>query len=133
MKIYEKIMQHLDLFTALTGATKALLVSAQKQRVDLVAEITDNRDRLINVIKTVQTSIEDDIAALNPARVTREQVDIIKTWGKEINQIVLMNDKLDKECMLLLEQQKEDTTKEIATVFTNHQAFKGYDLSNVKK
>lgn len=133
MKIFEKIMQHIDLLSALTSASNALLTAAQNRKFEIVEQIVENRERLLNVIKTIQTNIEDDIAKLHPGQVTREEIEILKSWSQEVNQIVMINDKLDRDSMILLEQQKEETTKEIATVFTNRQSFKGYDLSNVKK
>jgi hypothetical protein len=133
MKLYSQIMQHLDLLNALTRSTKLLLLSSQKRDINLIEQVTENRDRLINVIKTIQVSIENQINEINPRAYKPEHIDVFKSWSKEVNQIIQFNDQMDQECLALLEGQKEETTKEIATVYKNHQSIKGYDLSSVKK
>lgn len=133
MKLFEGIMQHLDLLEALTSATKALNHAAVNAQVDLVWQITENRDRLINVIRTIQTRIEDDINELELSTVGKEHIDILKTWSQEVNQVIFLNDKLDQETTALLIEQKDQAATEIGSVFKNRQSVKGYDLSNVKK
>ncbi|EQC43267.1 hypothetical protein [Bacteriovorax sp. Seq25_V] len=133
MKVFENIMQHLDLLEALTNASQGLLAAAQNGKVDLVDQIIDNRERLINIIRKVQTNVEEEIAKFDLKTVTPEHIQIFKTWSQEVNQIVYVNDKLDIETTEILTNQKEQTTQEIASVFKNRQSFKGYDLSNVKK
>lgn len=133
MKLFEGIMQHLDLLEALTSATKSLNHAAVNAQVDLVWQITENRDRLINVIRTIQTRIEDDINELELSTVGKEHIDILKTWSQEVNQVIFLNDKLDQETTALLVEQKDQAATEIGSVFKNRQSVKGYDLSNVKK
>ena len=42
-------------------------------------------------------------------------------------------DAIDTKSFQVLEPQKLETTKEIATIFTSRQQFKGYNLNNTKK
>ena len=133
MKIYEQIMHHLDLLDGLTRASRSLLLSAQKNRLDLVEEITNNRDRLVSIIKTIQSGIEDEISKLIPGKVCTDDINIIKTWGREVNDLIFLNDQIDLACLEILEKEKEETTKEIATVFRANQSVKGYNLNSVKK
>lgn len=133
MKLFEGIMQHLDLLEALKSSTRSLNTAAKNAQVDLVWQITENRDRLINVIRTIQNRIEDDINALDLASVSPNHLDILKTWSQEVNQIIYVNDKIDQETTALLVEQKDQTATEIASVYKNRQSHKGYDLSNVKK
>jgi len=97
MRIFENIMQHLDLLEALTNSSQGLLLAAQNGKVELVDQIIDNRERLINIIKKVQTNVEEEIGALDLKTVTPEHIQIFKTWSQEVNQIVYVNDKLDIE------------------------------------
>lgn len=133
MKLFEGIMQHMDLLEALTQATNSLLLAAQKAQVDTVWQITENRERLINIIRTIQTRIEDDIKELDLKTVQPEHLDIFRTWSQEVNQIIYLNDKVDQETTALLVDQKDQAQAEIGSVYKNRQSFKGYDLSNVKK
>jgi hypothetical protein len=133
MKLFERIMQHMDLLTGLTDASRGLLAAATNGKVELIEQITDNRERLISIIKTFQSGIEDDVKKLKAGDVTRAEIEILKTWSNEVNQIVLLNDKIDQEVVTALTTQKEQTTQEIASVFKNRQSVKGYNLSSVKK
>lgn len=133
MKLFERIMQHMDLLTGLTDASRGLLAAATNGKVELIEQITDNRERLISIIKTFQSGIEDDVKKLKAGDVTTAEIEILKTWSNEVNQIVLLNDKIDQEVVTALTTQKEQTTQEIASVFKNRQSVKGYNLSSVKK
>ena len=79
MRLYEKIMQHLDFLESLKEATVALGQATKKEDINLIELITDNRDRLINVIKTFQSGIEEDIAKIKGASVGPELIEILKT------------------------------------------------------
>ena len=133
MNIFERIMQHMDLLGGLTDASNGSLAAAKNGRIDLIEQITDNRERLISIIKTFQSGIEEDVTNLKAGDVTRAEIEILKTWSQEVNQIVLHNDNLDTEVLEALSDQKDQTTQEIASVFKNRQSVKGYNLSSVKK
>lgn len=133
MKIFETIMQHLDMLSGLTIASKSLLLATQKGDLNLVEQIVENRDRLVNIIKTVQTAIEDEIQNLDSSRVTAEEVNIIKSWGSDVNQIILLNDQIDKKIHENLSAIKDQTSQEISNVYKNRKAVGGYDMTSVKK
>ena len=133
MKIFETIMQHLDMLSGLTIASKSLLLATEKGDLNLVEQIVDNRDRLVNIIKTVQTAIEDEIQNLDSSKVTAEEVAIIKSWGADVNQIILLNDQIDKKIHENLSVIKDQTSQEIASVYKNRKAVNGYDMTSVKK
>ncbi len=133
MILFERIMQHMDLLSALTESSNAILMAASKGSFNLVDEISDNRERLVNVIKTFQETIENDIGDLKAEDLTESNVDIIRTWANEVGEIVMLNDNLDRETTIILQGAKEETTKEIASVYKNRQSMKGYDLTSVKK
>jgi len=133
MKLFERIMQHMDLLTGLTDASRGLLAAAKNGRVDLIEEITDNRERLISIIKTFQSGIENDVKKLKAGDISRAEIEILKTWSQEVNQVVLLNDQIDQDALEALNTEKDKTTQEIASVFKNHQSIKGYNLTSVKK
>ena len=133
MKVNTQIMQHLDLLEALTRSTKLLLEVTTRSDIQLIEQVTNNRDRLINVIKSIQIAIENEIQSFTPGSIKPDQISILKSWSSEVNKIISMNDEIDQECLDKLEAQKEETTKEIATVYKTRQSFQGYDLSSVKK
>jgi len=133
MKLFERIMQHMDLLTGLTDASRGMLAAAKNGKVELIEQITDNRERLINIIRTFQSGIEADVKKLKAGDVTRAEIEVLKTWSQEVNQIVVLNDKIDQEVVQVLKEEKDKTTQEIASVFKNRQSVKGYNLSSVKK
>ena len=132
MRLYEKIMQHLDFLESLKEATVALGQATKKEDINLIELITDNRDRLINVIKTFQSGIEEDIAKIKGASVGRELIEILKTWSNEVNEIINYVDTYDKQITSSLEAQKFETSKEIGSVFRNKNSIKNYQSSVVK-
>lgn len=133
MKLFERIMQHMDLLTGLTDASRGMLAAAKNGKVELIEQITDNRERLINIIRTFQSGIEADVKKLKAGDVTKAEIEVLKTWSQEVNQIVVLNDKIDQEVVQVLKEEKDKTTQEIASVFKNRQSVKGYNLSSVKK
>ncbi len=132
MLIFEKVMQHLDFLEALLSATNGLEIAAKKNKIDLVAQITDNRDRLINIIKALQGGIEEDITKLDRYLMTQENIDIFKTWSHEVNNLIHLVDKKDKEITILLEDLKTETSKEIGSIYKNKNSIRNYQSSIVK-
>ncbi len=132
MRLYEKIMQHLDFLESLKEATVALGRASQKEDINLIELITDNRDRLINVIKTFQSGIEEDIAKIKGSTSTPDLIEILKTWSDEVNEIIQSVDEYDKQITSSLEAQKFETSKEIGSVFRNKNSIKNYQSNVVK-
>ncbi|MFG1500494.1 hypothetical protein ABMA70_09845 [Halobacteriovorax sp. XZX-3] len=131
IEIFNKITRHLDLLGLLVNSTKSMITSCNNGRFDLVDNISENRERLINIIRLLQDDIEAEIQN-NKVIYPQEDIEIFKSWIQDVTELVHENQKLDDECLNLLSQAKESTTKEISTVFKKRQQFQGYNLNNVK-
>ncbi|WP_412471041.1 hypothetical protein [Halobacteriovorax sp. RT-2-4] len=131
IEIFNKITRHLDLLGLLVNSTKSMITSCNNGRFDLVDNISENRERLINIIRLLQDEIEAEIQN-NKVIYPQEDIEIFKSWIQDVTELVHENQKLDDECLNLLSQAKESTTKEISTVFKKRQQFQGYNLNNVK-
>ncbi|EPZ50592.1 hypothetical protein M902_1387 [Bacteriovorax sp. BAL6_X] len=131
MEVFNKITRHLDLMGLLVNSTKSMINSCQNSRYDLVEQISENRERLINIIRLLQDDIESELQN-NKTVYPQEDMDIFKAWIGDVTELVQENQRLDKECLNLLAKAKESTTKEISTVFKKRQQFQGYNLNNVK-
>lgn len=132
MLIFEKIMQHLDFLECLLSATHGLEAATRKNKIDLIEQITDNRDRLINIIKALQSGIEDDIANADKRIFTTDVIEILKSWSNEVNNLVQVVDQKDREISLLLENLKSETSKEIGSIYKSRNSIRNYQSSIVK-
>jgi hypothetical protein len=131
-EILGSIQTHLSMLDLALASSKKITAHAQLENLDAVVSETENRERLVNAIGTIQGSIEKQINQLNAALLQPEDIKILKSWFYDLS---VWSDKMieaDKETVEILSQQKEDTTKEIAHLFKNKELFKGYN-HNAKK
>lgn len=130
--ILGSIQTHLSMLDLALASSKKISAYAQLENLDAVIAETDNRERLVNAIGTIQGSIEKQINQLNAALLQAEDINILKSWFYDLS---VWSDRMieaDKETVEILSQQKDDTTKEIAHLFKNKELFKGYN-HNAKK
>jgi hypothetical protein len=130
--ILGSIQTHLSMLDLALASSKKIGAYAQVENLDAVVSETDNRERLVNAIGTIQGSIEKQINQLNAALLQPEDINILKSWFYDLS---VWSDKMieaDKETVEILSQQKDNTTKEIAHLFKNKELFKGYN-HNAKK
>ncbi|EQC44857.1 hypothetical protein M899_0105 [Bacteriovorax sp. BSW11_IV] len=132
-KLAQLIMRHIDLIDGANRLTNSILNAAKKGDVDTLVNDSDNRDRLISVLDRFQKFVEEEIGNIKSNEVSKELVDILKTWSYEVSAWASKTDEIDQQTLQLLEAQKEETTKEIATIFKSRQQFSGYNLNNLKK
>ena len=58
--------------------------------------------------------------------------DLLKSWKTKFDEVVNRINEIDQEILAILDATKNQTTQEIATVHSNREKFKGYNLSNLK-
>jgi len=126
-------MRHTALLDSTLKITHNMFVATSRGDINLVNFEADNRERLIKVIEKFQGEIDSMLGTLKADEVTQEIVEIIKSWQFDINNWVTEIEAIDNKSSELLEAQKLETTKEIATIFTARQQFKGYNLNSTKK
>jgi hypothetical protein len=130
--IFENIQQHLSMLDLALYSSQKISNFAKLDNLDGVISETDNRERLVNVIGTIQQKIENQINQLNAAELKQDDILILKAWFQDLS---IWSDKmieLDKETVEHLNQQKDETTKEIAHIFKNKELFKGYNNTSKK-
>ncbi|ATH06469.1 hypothetical protein BIY24_00480 [Halobacteriovorax marinus] len=132
-RIYNLLMRHTALLDSGLKLTHAMYLATSRGDINLVNFEADNRERVINVLEKFQSEIEDMTATLKADEVTPELVEILKAWQNDLRNWSSEVQAIDNKSSELLEAQKLETTKEIATVFTSRQQFKGYNLSSTKK
>jgi len=131
--LFTLVMRHLSLLDRSEKLTYQMYQAASHGDVERVHYESDNRDRMLKVLETFQTSIEDAIKATKTDKITPDFVEIAKSWSNDVNLWVERTSRIDQETTNLLEAQRDRTTQEIATVYKTNQQFKGYNLNNVKK
>ncbi|MDD0854631.1 hypothetical protein HBN50_16075 [Halobacteriovorax sp. GB3] len=132
-KLTSLLMRHIDLMDASIRSTNKLLTAASKGDISSIEEESDNRERLIKVIDRFQKFIEEEIQQLAGSQIDATGIDILKTWAYEVHKWVDKTERLDQEISEQLESLREETSKEISTIFKSRQQFKGYNLNNLKK
>lgn len=128
-ELFENIQRHLCMLELALHSSQQIASFAKLDNLEAVINETENRERLVNVLSTLQKSIEDKINQLNAAALTKDDISILKSWFQDLN---IWSEKmiaLDQETVELLSMQKEATTQEIAHLFKNKEMIKGYNHS----
>lgn len=131
-KIFENIQDHLAMLDLAVKSSENIRDMAKYENLDGVVNETDNRERLVSIVATIQKEIESQINLLEPASVRQADILILKSWFNDLN---LWSEKmltLDQETVEYLSQQKENTSKEIAMIFKNKEIFKSYNHQGKK-
>lgn len=131
-EIFKSIQIHLSLLDLAYSSSLKIVEIAKLDDIGLLENEVDNRERLMNAMSQIQTLIENEINKLEGHQVNQEQLLILKTW---FNDLSIFTDKIlltDEATVEILTQQKDNTTAEIAHLFTNKEFFKGYN-HNLKK
>ncbi len=132
-RIYNLLMRHTALLDSGLKITHSIYLATSRGDINLVNFEADNRERIVNVLEKFQTEVEEMVATLKADEVTPEIVEILKAWQSDLYNWSCEVQAIDLKSSELLEDQKLETTKEIATIFTSRQQFKGYNLNSTKK
>jgi hypothetical protein len=130
--LFGKIQEHLTLLDHLVQVSEKIRDHARNQKLDEVVSETENRERLVSIVAKIQGEVEDKINQLDGNGITSNEIQILKSWFQDLND---WSEKIlicDQEAVEYLDQQKENTTKEIATIFRSKEIFKGYNHLNKK-
>lgn len=131
-ELFENIQRHLSMLDLAVASSQKITNYAAAENLESVNAETENRERLINLVGSLQQTIEEHINQLNAALLTSEDIMILKCWFQDLNQCSERMIALDRETVEILSQQKDNTTKEIAHLFKNRELFKGYNHSTKK-
>ncbi|MCP4913843.1 MAG: hypothetical protein GY909_12090 [Oligoflexia bacterium] len=128
----EYIMIHTDIFDAINKSTNNLIVAMKNDDVDKIEFFIDNRDHVINLSKEVYSRIESFINNLPQEELTKENIEIIKSWSFDLSDQINSVQAKDNEIIEMLNEMKTNVGKEIGDIYKISQKFKGYNLNNVK-
>ncbi len=121
------IQQHLSMLDLAVKSSELIRNHASREELEAVVSETENRERIINVVTTLQRKIENNVNELDASNVTADDINLLKSWFNDLN---IWSEKmlaLDRETVELLGQQKDSTTREIAMIFKNKEVFKSYN------
>lgn len=128
-----KIQKHLILLESSITSTERLLKAAKARNLDAAEFESQNRERIIGAIEKIQTEIEDEINTLELSSVSKELLEILKSWTQDLSASFEKTLALDKEITELLSTEKDQTIQEIATIYKARKGHQGYNLNNLKK
>jgi hypothetical protein len=131
-ELFLQIQTHLCLLDLALDSSSKIHFFASTADVDSLVNETENRERLVNVIGQIQAVIEKKISSLGQHELESDTISILKCWFSDLANWSEKMIAFDRETVELLADQKENTTKEIATIFKNKEIIKGYNHS-VKK
>jgi hypothetical protein len=131
-KLFEQIMKHLDLLEGVYKISLNIFRNASNGAIDEVAFQSENRERIINILESVQTQAETSINKISDFA-DLELMLIIRSWREDVNYWIDKIRNVDSNTTVLLEQLREEATIEIANVYKNKEGHKGYNLNNLRK
>ncbi len=132
-QIFEGIQSHLSYLELALQTARAMLSATSAGEVDSVTGLADNFERLLNIIAQEQKSIEQQIYILDPKEVRMDQLEILRMWVQEVNLLTEKINQVDEATLEELNQLKDQTGAEIASVFANKEKIRGYAFNSVKK
>ena len=125
-KLFENIQEHLSMLDLAVHCSEKINIFAKSEELDRVISETDNRDRIVNIVGTLQKVVEDQINRLSPGDIDQDGILILKAWFHDLSVWSEKMIEIDRETVELLAQQKDNTTQEISLIFKNKEMFKGY-------
>jgi len=102
-------------------------------KIDLISNLTEERERIVGIITTVQNEIEQEISKLPIEVVTDDLIKTFREWNENMNDKIKMINNFDQVIISNLEEKKRVTADDISNTFQNKEKFKGYNLQCVKK
>ncbi|MDH5582089.1 MAG: hypothetical protein OEY33_09290 [Bdellovibrionales bacterium] len=129
-----KIMKHLDYLDCLEISTRKILKLSLSEGIDGLECLTENRERLINIIKSHQMTISSDIKEIMRNRdvVDNELKDIFKAWGSDTHLIIERIKLLEENVSHALENKRVELQKGLIHLHKEKKLVEKYSLSTVK-
>ncbi|MBL7665492.1 MAG: hypothetical protein JNM93_10200 [Bacteriovoracaceae bacterium] len=125
-----KMDQHLDLLNKSLELTEKMLADANTENINGIEADAQNRERLLNIIATLQTEIENELKACQPEKTLNMKV---QNWVSRTQICVEQIFQVDQKLLDTLHAIKDKTHQEIGVVHKQKQGVKGYNLNNVKR
>ena len=133
MNIQKRTGEHLMLLNKALGLTQEIAQKTSQGNLDEVIELSDNRERLVQLIFHMFTQIDRELNLISAEDLNPRLIQDLKLWQEQMNLLVDSINGLDEQIINRLETEKGQSTAEIAQLFNVRENLKGYDLSNVKK
>lgn len=132
--IFMSLMKHIDYLECLRNNTREILNCKDVKNVDELSSLTDNRQRLINLIKNYQSSVLTELKGFINENPNLDETikDIFKAWGSDTNLILNETKVLEKSASEALTVKKEELRKDILDLQNERKLVRKYSLSNVK-
>ena len=128
-QLYKNIMQHLEFAEVIKRLSNDMHAHAENGSAEKIDSIAENRQRVVNLLQIVQQKIEDKIPELKD----QEEIEVIKAWHGNFNDILREIDRIDRALLHALEEQKTQTKREIGNVYSNHQKISAYNHSEKRR
>ncbi len=132
-KIELLIKEHMYMLDKSLLSSKKIDRYLKDERLKEMTAETENRERLFNIIEYIQNKIEKMLNLILQDELSKEYLQGIKNWQKDMTNKVDQIIQLDHQIVCQLENAKDQTSKEIATIYKQKQLFKGYNLGDVHK
>jgi uncharacterized protein YdcH (DUF465 family) len=133
MNIQKRTQEHLMLLNKALGLTQEIAQKTSQGNLDEVIQLSDNRERLVQLIFHMFTQIDRELNLISSEDLNPRLIQDLKLWQEQMNLLVDSINALDEQIINRLENDKTQSTAEIAQLFNTRENLKGYDLSNVKK
>lgn len=128
--VLKRIVDHCILLDRLELLTQRIFEATTKQDYDTVYSESLNKERLIKNLEHAQLKVEAEVKSTPSSDEIKE---FLKLWANDFQEVSQRIRDKDDQTAQHLNKAKEQTTQEIATVFTYKEQIKGYNLNNLKK
>jgi hypothetical protein len=128
-----KLQEFTDRLDQCNRCTEAIYSSVINENWQDVEFNTSNRENALQVIAKEQEQIEKLINNIFSEELTPANINIIKSWAFDTQNWINRTAARDEAILIALNGSKDNVTKEIATLFKSKTAFRGYNLSDVRK
>lgn len=133
IQIFMGLMKHIDYLECLKKNTQHILNCEGVQNIDELSSLTDNRNRLLGLIKDYQHKVLEELKELSKGPKLSEEIkDILKTWGADTNNLIEEVRILEKSATENLVRKKDELKKDILDLQNEKKLLQKYGLSSVR-
>jgi hypothetical protein len=129
--LFISLVKHIEYLEHILLTTSKIELAVLKNGIETVSFLVENRERLFSITELSQKKVEREISMLS--KITEELKDILVIWSNDVSILIEKANQINDSISIILEEKKQDLTKEIATIFNIRQVHEGYNLNSVRK
>lgn len=131
-KLKKNISLHSSFLLKINSITDKIIAAAKDSESEETSLLCSQREEKVKVLAFFQSEIEKSLQSIPRELLDQDTVDEIKKWHQTYLEWIELISHKDQIITDILEQDKSETQKEIATLFSKKQRFSKYNTDNLK-